>query len=259
MSYNKDADRKSQPLNGAGFYKRYPRDFLEGTALLPFELKCAYALLLDLIYIQNGELPDDPRYISGVLGCSVRKWNSIRKQLLDHGKIYIKGPFIANFRADKLLITAQKTRDKNAENASKRWKNNDLADAVASNSHSHRARDPDPYNNKTPDGVSLSRPPSAERIKTPRDVLWQDYLRPLRDMLAVPEPKARSAMGKLLKLAGNDANLVIDAIDWAIREPPFDPMPWLIETIQSKIKPKPTHHRKALSDGLEKLKQQLAD
>ena len=121
MTTDSKPEPPKQAINGAGWYKRYPRDFLEGTALLPFELKCAYALLLDLIYIQNGRLPDDARYIAGVLGCSVRKWNSIRQALLENEKIYINGAFIANFRADKLLITAKKTRDNNAENAAKRW------------------------------------------------------------------------------------------------------------------------------------------
>ncbi|MBC8717497.1 hypothetical protein [Ochrobactrum sp. Marseille-Q0166] len=42
--------------------KPYPRDFIEGTIGMSFELKAAYRLVLDLIYMQGGNLPDDARY-----------------------------------------------------------------------------------------------------------------------------------------------------------------------------------------------------
>lgn len=74
-------------MNGLPYYKRYPRDFIEGTIGLGFELKTAYAFLLDLIYMQGGKLPDEPRYISGLLECSVRKWKSIRQALIDAGHL----------------------------------------------------------------------------------------------------------------------------------------------------------------------------
>lgn len=117
--------------NGLPYYKAYPRDFFEGTVGMPFELKSAYRLTLDLIYMQDGKLPDDSRYISGLLGCSVRKWNSIRKQLIEGGKISANLGVISNFRADKELIMSRTLRDKYSENASQRWKNNDLAPTTA--------------------------------------------------------------------------------------------------------------------------------
>lgn len=69
------------------YYKRFPRDFLEGTIGLSFEVKGAYAIVLDLIYMRDGRLPDDARYIAGQLGCSVRKWSAIRAALISAGKI----------------------------------------------------------------------------------------------------------------------------------------------------------------------------
>lgn len=71
------------------YYKRYPRDFFEGTIGMPFEVKAAYSLVLDLIYKTDGNLKDDPRYISGMLGCSVRKWNQIRNALIEAGKLWL--------------------------------------------------------------------------------------------------------------------------------------------------------------------------
>lgn len=103
-------------MNGLPYYKAYPRDFIEGTIGLPFELKAAYRLVLDLIYMQGGALPDDDRYIAGLLGCSVRKWGSLRAELVRLGKIYVSGGFLRNYRADKELETLAKLQDKQREN-----------------------------------------------------------------------------------------------------------------------------------------------
>lgn len=88
-------------MNGLPYYPRYPRDFFEGTVGMPFEIKAAYGLVLDLIYMMGARgLPDDPRFISGHLGMSVRKWNSVREKLLEAGKITADNGIISNTRAD---------------------------------------------------------------------------------------------------------------------------------------------------------------
>lgn len=83
-------------MNGLPYYKRYPRDFIEGTIGMPFEVKAAYSIILDLIYMQGGNLPDDPRYISGLLGVSVRKWGALRLALIESGKITVNGDYLRN-------------------------------------------------------------------------------------------------------------------------------------------------------------------
>lgn len=113
-------------MNGLPYYKRYPRDFVEGTIGLPFEVKATYSFVLDLIYMQGGELPDDPRYISGLLGVSVRKWNALRQALIDHGKIQVSGEFLTNYRAVSELESLAKLQDKQRENRSRPNKNKDL-------------------------------------------------------------------------------------------------------------------------------------
>lgn len=113
-------------MNGLPYYKAYPRDFVEGTIGMPFEVKCAYRVVLDLIYMQGGELPDDARYISGLLGCSIRKWKSIREALLEAGKLSVSGDFLTNKRAEKELETLAKLQDKQRENRSRPNKNSDL-------------------------------------------------------------------------------------------------------------------------------------
>ncbi|WP_406646904.1 YdaU family protein [Aliisedimentitalea scapharcae] len=138
-------------MNGLPYYKAYPRDFIEGTIGMPFEVKCAYRVVLDLIYMQGGELPDDDRYISGLLGCSIRKWKSIRQTLIDGGKITVSGEFLSNKRAVSELETLSKLQDKKRENASGPRKNNNLAKRQLS----HTEPEPEPYKNKDTD-VSLS-------------------------------------------------------------------------------------------------------
>lgn len=113
-------------MNGLPYYKAYPRDFIEGTIGMPFELKAAYRLILDLIYMQGGNLPDDERYISGLLGCTIRKWKSLRDDLIACGKIKVSGEFLTNERAISELETLRKLSEKQSENRSRPNKNREL-------------------------------------------------------------------------------------------------------------------------------------
>lgn len=148
--------------NGLPYYKAYPRDFIEGTIGMPFEMKCAYRVVLDLIYMQGGNLPDDPRYISGLLGCSIRKWKSIRLALIDAGKINVSGEFLTNERAIKELETLAKLQDNQREKASKTRKNKGLQQPQQSQP------EPEPYRDTN---VSLSKRAKAERFQE----FWDQY------------------------------------------------------------------------------------
>ncbi len=118
---------KSSSSRGVmSYFKMYPRDFIEGTIGMPLELKGGYLILLNLIYANGGRLVDDPHFISGVLGCSVRKWKSLRAELISRGKIDVENEMISNFRADLELESWREVRDKNAENRSRPNKINDL-------------------------------------------------------------------------------------------------------------------------------------
>lgn len=119
------------------YYPRYARDFLEGTIGMPLEVKGAYSILLDLIYVRDGRLPDDPHFICGHLGCSVRKWNMIKPVLIEAGKIVVRDGFITNSRADKVVratrlspdypeIISTKSGDNLEINRATSAKNNDL-------------------------------------------------------------------------------------------------------------------------------------
>lgn len=126
-------------MNWLPYYKAYPRDFIEGTVGMSFELKGAYRLVLDLIYMQGGNLPDDERYISGLLGCTIRKWKSFRAELVARGKIQVNGEFLTNERAVSELETLRKLTDKQSENRSKPNKNKE----IKSPSLNHTEPEPD--------------------------------------------------------------------------------------------------------------------
>lgn len=108
------------------FYRRFPRKFIEGTVGMPLEVKGGYSILLDLIYAHSGRLVDDPKFIAGVLGCSVRKWNMIRERLIHLGKIQAENGIISNSIADAEIESCGKFQDKQAENRARPNKNRRL-------------------------------------------------------------------------------------------------------------------------------------
>jgi uncharacterized protein YdaU (DUF1376 family) len=124
----------------ARWYKRCGADFIHGTMMLTLEEKGAYSLCLDLIYDRGGPIPDDARWLSGVCGVSIRKWNAIRQRLLDLGKLSAGHDMLSNARADLELVSAAlssreraesgaKGGRKRAENAGGSKENNDLGQA----------------------------------------------------------------------------------------------------------------------------------
>jgi uncharacterized protein YdaU (DUF1376 family) len=124
----------------ARWYKRCGADFIHGTMMLTLEEKGAYSLCLDLIYDRGGPIPDDARWLSGVCGVSIRKWNAIRQRLIDLGKLSAGHSMLSNARADLELVSAAlssreraesgaKGGRKRAENAGHSRENNDLGEA----------------------------------------------------------------------------------------------------------------------------------
>lgn len=101
------------------WYRRFPDNFIAGTVGLTLEEKGAYSLVLDLMYVRGGPVPDEPRYIAGVCNCSVRKWNAIRAKLIELGKIHVVDGYLTNERAEKEIENAAKDAQERAENGAK--------------------------------------------------------------------------------------------------------------------------------------------
>jgi uncharacterized protein YdaU (DUF1376 family) len=81
------------------WYKRFGADFIAGTLMLSLEEKGAYSILLDLMYDRGAPIPDDAKWLATVMGCSTRRWGTIRKRLIDTGKIQAEENYLTNKRA----------------------------------------------------------------------------------------------------------------------------------------------------------------
>lgn len=168
----------------ARWYKRCGADFIHGTMSLTLEEKGAYSLCLDLIYDRGGPIPDDARWLSGVCGVSIRKWNSLRERLIETGKIYIANGLLSNVRADLELVSTELQRRNQAESGAKGGRstaekrgavkeNSDLV--VATLNPIDKIRED---KSKPPNG-DLQREGAGDfpRLTISDDALWRDFLK----------------------------------------------------------------------------------
>ena len=216
------------------WYKRYGSDFIAGTLGLSLEEKGAYSLILDLLYDRGRPLPDDPRYIAGVCGCSVRKWNAIRDRLIEAGKITVRDGTISNPRFDKEAETAAKISRERAENGAKGGiksgetraatsKNNDISEAkppYVRDSRGQRLEEKEKDSEATASGASA--PPAAPM--TVAEQVWKTVVPWLKEHGGKSDGQARKIIGGWCRDYGEPA--VLGAFMEAARSPPVDPVAW---------------------------------
>ena len=191
--------------NGLPYYPRYPRDFIEGTIGMPFEEKAAYSLVLDLIYMRNGQLPDDGRYIAGLLGLSVRKWNALREKLLRREKLQAIDGYLTNYRAITELKKLRKFSEKQSENRRGDSKNKELEKPRSNHTDIDTDITPPPPSSRESVPPTKSKPesPSAEPVPDPLDI--PEFLDRRRkpeaaqlDLAPEPPPEPDKARGSRL-------------------------------------------------------------
>jgi uncharacterized protein YdaU (DUF1376 family) len=204
-------------LNGLPYYKAFPRDFIDGTVGMDLETKGAYRIVLDLIYMHGGALPDDPRYISGQLGCSIRKWNAIRLTLIERRKLRTDGDHLANERADKELETLGKFQDKQRENRARPNK----IKVLQSPRFNHTDTDTD-------------REDTEANASDAKSVLWTRGVTYLCNHGSTAK-NARSFIGKCLKDA--DAETVRNVFRAAVEANTHDPIPYITAALKPKSAP----------------------
>ena len=144
-----DRARGACRVRGRPWYKRFPADFIAGTLGLSLEEKGAYSVVLDMIYDRGEPIPDDARWIARVCGCSTRKWTSLRRRLIDTGKLTAANGCLSNPRAEAMLENAAREAAKLSQNAAKthqarRENKRQLVDSsgLADDGQQHRARSP---------------------------------------------------------------------------------------------------------------------
>jgi uncharacterized protein YdaU (DUF1376 family) len=101
------------------WYKRYGQNFVFGTIGMSLELRGAYSILLDLIYDRNGPIEDDPAFFKRVMGTNRSKWERIRDELIDLGKITLEDGMISNAKAEKEIAKRAEFSEERAESGRK--------------------------------------------------------------------------------------------------------------------------------------------
>lgn len=72
---------------GRPWYHAYPADFFTATQGWPLEMKGPYRLIIDLLNERDRPIPDDAKFMAGILGCSPQRWRKVRDFLIDHRKL----------------------------------------------------------------------------------------------------------------------------------------------------------------------------
>lgn len=190
-------------MTAFGWHPREHRAALDGMLMLTLEERGAYNTLLDLIYDRSGPIPDDARWLSGWMGCSLRRWAALRASLIEKGKIValiLTGePSLMNPRAAieienqaKLQRnrseTGSKGGRKRAENSAKSNENNAPAQAeVKLLTETKTETEEEPI---TPDGVIVP-------LKAPKPNgfarFWEAYPE------KIGKPKAEKAYAKAIR------------------------------------------------------------
>jgi len=222
-------------MNGLPYYKSYPRDFFDGTAGMDFEVKAAYRLVLDLIYMHGGRLVDDPRFIAGHVGCSVKKWNGLRSAILATGKIVVENGYLGNLRADKELDSLKSFQTKQRENGSQPKKNNGLTKAMAEPKANHTDTDTD----------TVSKDTAADAPIDPAKAAFDAGISLLSRAGKSPA-SARALIGKWIK--AHKAEAVIVALGRAQREGAVDPVAFIEGIFRAAPKTR-GGERRQLPDG----------
>lgn len=224
-------------MNGLPYYKAYPRDFFDGTAGMDFEVKAAYRLVLDLIYMHGGRLVDDSRFIAGQFGCSVKKWNGLRSAILATGKIVVENGYLGNLRADKELDSLKSFQTKQRENGSQPKKNNGLTKATAEPKANHTDTDTDTD--------TVSKDTAADAPIDPAKAAFDAGIALLSRAGKSPAT-ARTLIGKWIK--AHKAEAVIVALGRAQREGAVDPVAFIEGIFRAAPKTR-GGERRQLPDG----------
>jgi len=131
--------------------------YLADTTHLTTEEHGAYLLLLAAMWRRNGSVPDNDKDNARILGLTVAKWKRTKERLSQF--LIIKDGDISQGKLLEIWENTQEKITKNRENGAKGGravsnKNNDLAQANASNSLNPNASipepEPEPYNPPVP-------------------------------------------------------------------------------------------------------------
>lgn len=228
-------------MSAFDWHPRYHRDALDGMLMLTLEERGAFNTILDLFYDRGAAIPDDPRWLAGWMGVSVRKWQSLRAALIVKGKIEIlttpEGDVISNSRA-VFEIENQTKRQRNfsesgakggrkrAENEAASNENNDLGQATLEASLKLKT--------KTETYTLEDKSSKAEVVDLDPDrQAWSDGVSLLCRAHRLTEDRGRAFFGKLLAQNQLKARELLPAIGQCLANGTEDPRAYLTKAAQS--------------------------
>lgn len=174
------------------WYKREPQNALDGMFKLSLEERGAYNTILDLLYLNDGKLHDDDRWLAGHMRCDVRVWKRIRQTLIEAGKLLIDDGFISNAKATSVVTsalasmvsTAELNRTKGLKSGEVRRKNKGLDEPKLNRSRTDKDID---IEKEVREGEALSRPAPSD--PDPLDIAFKAY----NDMASSSTPQLPQA------------------------------------------------------------------
>jgi len=100
-------------MSRSPYHFRFHDDALRGYAKLSLEQRGAYTTLLDLMYSYQEYLEEDERRLAAELGVSMRKYRTLRDQLIRAGKLYYAAPgMLSNRRFEKEIARKYERSEK---------------------------------------------------------------------------------------------------------------------------------------------------
>lgn len=103
------------------FYKRDPDRALAGMSELTLKQRGAYNSLIDLLYARDGDVPDDDVRVAKMITCHWREWATLKRQLIELGKVRVEGGKILANRVQETLKEASDFSQEQSRRASGRW------------------------------------------------------------------------------------------------------------------------------------------
>jgi hypothetical protein len=84
------------------WYKRYPSDFIAGTAMLTDAEKGVYSTIIDMLHDKGGPIEGSDADLARICGCAtVKRFQGIKERLVKLGKIAVAEGHITNARFER--------------------------------------------------------------------------------------------------------------------------------------------------------------
>lgn len=135
------------------WYRGDPHADIESAKGLTFEEFGAYCVVLALLRLRAGAIPDDDRFIAGWYRCDVRIWRRLRERLIAHERLYVSDGMLRSPAADDDVAAAAR-RHAAAQAAGR-------ASVLSRRAEASDSNDVDP----TPALAAAPEPPLIERAR----------------------------------------------------------------------------------------------